>query len=209
MPFDKQQDNKWKSSQSFPVGFHTYIYTLSQFLVLSLSLALPVRLTISHQRCLSLRLLISEAKLRTQLPVHLGGCARLFLSVLSFSWANTLCSLPVSAAWEMALKRKRERGKDRRGLRMGIRKAGEKNKAEQWLVFQLITNTSELRCGDALCWPENQLFLRRNEEININIPQVNLAPKWQQQNLKYLHFFRHLGIALWPWSQAAHVFLQM
>lgn len=123
MPFDKQWDNTWKSSQlSSCWGLNIYIYTLSQFLLLSLSFALLVCLTISPRRCLFLRRLISETKQWTQLPVHLGGCARLFLSVLSFSWANTLCSLPASPAWEMGLKRKGERGKEQHGMRLGVKK---------------------------------------------------------------------------------------
>lgn len=76
-----------------------------------------------------------------------GGCAHPFLSVLSLSRAHTLCSLPVSPAWETILERKREQDKEKHGMRLGglTRKKDEENNVEQRRVFQLSRNTSEQR----------------------------------------------------------------
>lgn len=91
--------NSWKPSQCFPVGFiyilraacsFTSLSVFLSFFLVCLTMSLP---PFSNQ--------LKQTVESTSCPS--GGCARPFLCVLSLSWADTLCSLPVSKAWETTL----------------------------------------------------------------------------------------------------------
>lgn len=128
--------NSWKSSGCLPVGF-TYINVENAQ-------------SCSHR--ISSTLSFSSSSNQLSQTLALASCpsvgrvwTRLFLSVISHE-PNTLCSLPVSAAWEAVLERKRlaRQKETKRDEVDGVNK--KENNKEQRFIFQLSWDTSQHRC---------------------------------------------------------------